>query len=666
MRHNICLFCIFIILAQSLFSQYDSEIKLQPSGLQLNDAFGSCVVIDGAFAYVGVTGDDFAANNGGSVYVYQWNGTDWQYNMTYYAYDAYSADNWGGSMDASGGYLAVGCKLDDDLGTNSGSIYIYLTNGGTLTFFQKLTAPDGITSDLFGSKVAFSGDLLAVSAPQCDVDSTDCGAVYVFRFNGTDWQFESKLYDPDRNAGDQLGYSLDISGNTIIAGVIYDDDSGSGAGSACIFSDQGSGFSFHQKITPAQLAASDNFGCSVTIYGNTLVTGAYKDDDQGTDAGVLYVYRESGGTWLYDTILHSDATAYDWFGVSCHMNDSILVAGAPMDNGGRGSMHIFRWDNQSFTFLQKVTSATIQSNDNLGFSVCTNGFFTAAGVSGDDHDISAIVNTGSVSIFRKIPLFPCYQDSVLYDLCDGDSIYAGGNWQYYNGCFTDTFSTLYGCDSLLVHCVSFHPEYSSTDSIAICQGDSIYAGGSFQYLAGLYTDSLLTGANCDSIIFTFLDVTTVPPAPFLIQSNDTLFTGSCSEILWFLNDTLITGFQDTFLVPVQDGYYYVICSENNCLSDTSNHIQFVLSGVRSYYDRNPSVYPVPACTGIYVRFSYPPVETIFYSLHDISGILHLAGELSISPEETIWYIPFENTGPGLYILNIRSAGMTFSYKIAII
>lgn len=85
MRHNICLFCIFIILAQSLFSQYDSEIKLQPSGLQLNDAFGSCVVIDGAFAYVGVTGDDFAANNGGSVYVYQWNGTDWQYNMTYYA-----------------------------------------------------------------------------------------------------------------------------------------------------------------------------------------------------------------------------------------------------------------------------------------------------------------------------------------------------------------------------------------------------------------------------------------------------------------------------------------------------------------------------------------------------------------------------------------------------
>ena len=35
---------------------------------------------------------------------------------------------------------------------------------------------------------------------------------------------------------------------------------------------------------------SDSFGRSVAIDGTTLVVGAYRDDDNGSDSGSVYVY----------------------------------------------------------------------------------------------------------------------------------------------------------------------------------------------------------------------------------------------------------------------------------------------------------------------------------------------------------------------------------------
>ena len=45
------------------------------------------------------------------------------------------------------------------------------------------------------------------------------------------------------------------------------------------------------KLTAADAAASDYFGGSVAIDGDTIVVGAYRDDDGGSWSGSAYVFR---------------------------------------------------------------------------------------------------------------------------------------------------------------------------------------------------------------------------------------------------------------------------------------------------------------------------------------------------------------------------------------
>lgn len=99
-------------------------------------------------------------------------------------------------------------------------------------------------------------------------------------------------------------------------------------------------------------------------------------------------------------------------------------------------------------------------------------------------------------------------------ICEGDSIFIGGAFQTTAGTYTDAFTTAAGCDSTEVTTLVVNPTYSNTSSLAICEGDSVFLGGSFQTTAGTYTDAFTTAAGCDS---TEITVLTVNPAP---QTND--------------------------------------------------------------------------------------------------------------------------------------------------
>lgn len=53
-----------------------------------------------------------------------------------------------------------------------------------------------------------------------------------------------------------------------------------------------------------------------------------------------------------------------------------------------------------------------------------------------------------------------------------------------------------------VECVPFE----TSQNINICNGDSVYLGGSFQYNSGIFVDTLIASNNCDSIVTTTLTV----------------------------------------------------------------------------------------------------------------------------------------------------------------
>jgi hypothetical protein len=45
-----------------------------------------------------------------------------------------------------------------------------------------------------------------------------------------------------------------------------------------------------QKLLANDGAAIDFFGFAVSVYSNVTVVGAYRDDDKGTDSGVLSLF----------------------------------------------------------------------------------------------------------------------------------------------------------------------------------------------------------------------------------------------------------------------------------------------------------------------------------------------------------------------------------------
>ena len=83
-------------------------------------------------------------------------------------------------MSNRGDVALVGAQNDDDNGTYSGSAYVYRWNGSNWVEEQKLLASDGAAGDWFGHSVSISGDVALVGAYADDDIGTNSGSAYVF------------------------------------------------------------------------------------------------------------------------------------------------------------------------------------------------------------------------------------------------------------------------------------------------------------------------------------------------------------------------------------------------------------------------------------------------------------------------------------------------------
>jgi hypothetical protein len=156
-----------------------------------------------------------------------------------------------------------------------------------------LTAADGAAWDQFGYSVAISGDTAVVGAVSDDVGGNAYqGSAYVFVRSGTTWSQQAKLTAAGGAAWDQFGISVAISGDTAVAGVIFDQVGANfHQGSACVFTRSGTTWGQQAMLTAADGAPEDCFGYSVAIAGETAVAGAYFDDvGTGIDRGSAYVF----------------------------------------------------------------------------------------------------------------------------------------------------------------------------------------------------------------------------------------------------------------------------------------------------------------------------------------------------------------------------------------
>jgi ketosteroid isomerase-like protein len=324
--------------------------------------------------------------------------------------------------------------------------------------------------DQFGRSVAISGSTIAVGVRDEDSNqttitnndgqpghpdnnsATDAGAVYVFKRDANgDWIQDAYLKASNAQANDRFGWSVAISGSTIVVGANQEDsnqttitnddgtastdNSATEAGAVYVFKRDGNGDWIQDAYLKASNAeANDYFGSSVAISGSTIVVGAIDEDSSQTTitntdgqpglpdnnsasgAGAVYVFKRDGnGDWIQDAYLKaSNAGVIDGFGHSVAISGSTIVVGAYLEdstqttitnNDGQpglpdnnsasnsGAVYVFKRDgNGDWIQDAYLKASNAEANDNFGTSVAIFGSTIAVGAYFEDSNQTTITN----------------------------------------------------------------------------------------------------------------------------------------------------------------------------------------------------------------------------------------------------------------------------------
>jgi Ni,Fe-hydrogenase maturation factor len=280
----------------------------------------------------------------GSVYVFEKNSTgQYQQVSKLVASDGAAGDLFGFAVSATASMVVVAAVSQ---ASNSGSVYVFKKKStGQYEQVSKLMASDGAVGDSFGRAVAATDSMMVVGAWGDDDNGDRSGSVYVFEKNSTgQYQQVSKLVASDGAAGDQFGWTVAASDGMVVVGAYEDDDKGLSSGSVYVFKKNITGqYEQASKLVASDGAAFHNFGVAVAATDAAVVVGAFRDDDNGSGSGSMYVF-EKNSTGQYEQarkLVASDGAANDGFGRAVAATDSIVVVGAWQDDGNSGSVYVF-------------------------------------------------------------------------------------------------------------------------------------------------------------------------------------------------------------------------------------------------------------------------------------------------------------------------------------
>jgi len=305
--------------------------------------------------------------------------------------EASDGDNsayFGSSVNVSGNIGLVGAFYAN---SNNGSAYVFRSLDsatGTVTENVKLTASDAAYDDLFGMCVSQSGTIGLVGAYG---KNSAQGAAYVFRSldaaGGTVTQ-NVKLTASDAAAYDQFGRAVSQSGTIGLVGAL---GTNLQAGAAYVFRglDAATGtVTQNVKLTASDAAAYDNFGISVSLSDTIGLVGAY---GKNSAQGAAYIFRGlntvTGTVTESVKLTASDAANYEenYFGVSVSQSGTIGLVGAYGQNSNQGAAYLFRGlDTATATVTEnvKLTASDAAIEDFFGYSVSLSGTTGLVGASG--------------------------------------------------------------------------------------------------------------------------------------------------------------------------------------------------------------------------------------------------------------------------------------------
>jgi FG-GAP repeat len=352
------------------------------------DYFGAAVAISGDSIVIGASRGDVGALDAGSALVFD--AVTGALVQSFTNPTPANFDYFGHAVAVSGDTVVVGTYRDDTGTTNSGAAYTYSISSGNL--LHTYVNPSPGAGDNFGFAVGIHGNTLVIGAYRDDLGGADSGLAY--QFNASDGSLVQTLNNPTPASGDFYGASIAVGTNFFISTAYFDDTLALDAGTAYIYTSD-NGQLTHSIGSPVP-SAGNYYGHAVATSGPWLASGAYLEDFDFLDSGVVHIHNGESGTFVR-TLSNPTPAPYDNFGFSLAMSTNLLVVGAPRDDAGAadsGVVHLF--DAITGTLIRTIVNPTPGVSDFFGFSVAIVGDMVAVGAYRDD---TLATDAGTVYLF---------------------------------------------------------------------------------------------------------------------------------------------------------------------------------------------------------------------------------------------------------------------------
>ncbi len=392
-------------------SNWPQQAKLVAADGAMDDAFGSAVAISSNTVIIGAPENDNAkGSDAGAAYVFLRWGVAWSPQAKLLFNTGMPNDRFGFAVAISGDTAVVGAPGYDVPAADSGAALVFVRSRQAWSQAASLLPPGAESSDLFGYSVAVSGQVVAVGSPGASAGSVnpDAGAVFTFKRQGAAWPMQSKLQPNAATSIAQFGRSVALAGNLLIGGAPFNNTTaGTAAGSAFLYSFDARNGWFDHYLTAGHTDAGGELGTSVAISKNTIVAGApYDDTPGGTDAGRVYVLIRSQNTWVLERVFRGNPGAMnDYFGFVVAVSGDALVVGVPGRDfsGGKtdaGTAYAYQRAKSGWTGEVELFRADAEAGDEFGSSVSISDNTALVGAPKDD-DAGGGTNAGSAYVFLR-------------------------------------------------------------------------------------------------------------------------------------------------------------------------------------------------------------------------------------------------------------------------
>jgi hypothetical protein len=346
---------ISFLFVQGAFSQ----ITLTPFIPNISSTFftGSLDAFDNEIVVSAYYGHDLTQRR---VFVFEKNGSAINQETYFTPADMALNDNFGESVSIDNDFIAASSRLNDQVASNAGAVYMYRKVANTWQFFQKITPFDGAADDYFGTEVTVVGNQLFVGSANDEATgqpgTSDNGAVYVYHFNGTTWDFSQKI---TQSGTSHFGSQIKIESNKMVisggnlytyeydgtnwnyssttpGGIDFDLDNNQlfilSASDQLSIYDAGS-TSWILNTTLTSLNYYDTHTTNFKVKGNIMFISLNFHALLYTARTPTAVYRKMNGTWTYQEMIYGEGPSNrdDAFGSRIAISDDIVVIGAPAE-----------------------------------------------------------------------------------------------------------------------------------------------------------------------------------------------------------------------------------------------------------------------------------------------------------------------------------------------